>query len=346
MMSDNEILSKISIIVPVYNAGKTLKECVNSIIGQSYHAWELWLIDDGSGDLSGEMCDKFSALDSRIHVVHKENGGVSAARNTGLDNAEGEYVLFVDSDDYLELNALERLVNSAKGTGADIVMFGFYYHFKETNMIKKNVISREFVGNNEDFVSEMFNEVFEKELLNPPWNKLVRRELLLKNSICFMSDFSICEDMIFTVDSLQACCDMVFLEDALYHYIYKREDNLVNRFHPNYHDALQVYVGKVKQYLARNNGSERLQDGICTFYVNQMIAYLKKMYMVSGYEKEREYDELKRICEEKDFRSMVEKYNPRSIKKRIVISCIKHKRYRLLHVLYAEILCRKCLKVI
>ncbi len=89
----------ISIIVPVYNAEKTLNRCVDSILQQTFTDWELLLINDGSKDLSGEICDQYGAKDKRIRVFHKENGGVSSARNVGLDNAKGEWITFVDSDD-------------------------------------------------------------------------------------------------------------------------------------------------------------------------------------------------------------------------------------------------------
>ena len=100
---------KISIIVPVYNAEKTLNQCVDSIIHQSYKDWELFLIDDGSKDHSAAICDKYAQQDERIRVFHKSNGGVSSARNVGLDNAVGEWITFIDSDDWVENNYLENL---------------------------------------------------------------------------------------------------------------------------------------------------------------------------------------------------------------------------------------------
>lgn len=100
---------KISIIVPVYNAEKTLHRCTNSIINQLYQNWELLLIDDGSTDNSSVICDEYVRKDKRIRVFHKENGGVSSARNVGLDNAEGEWITFIDSDDWVENNYLSNL---------------------------------------------------------------------------------------------------------------------------------------------------------------------------------------------------------------------------------------------
>ena len=99
----------ISIIVPVYKAEKHLSECIDSIISQTYENFELILIDDGSPDNSGKICDEYAEKDKRIRAIHKENGGVSSARNTGLDNASGEYITFIDSDDFVDKQYLEKL---------------------------------------------------------------------------------------------------------------------------------------------------------------------------------------------------------------------------------------------
>ena len=98
----------ISIIVPIYNSESTLKRCVDSILAQTYQNFELLLIDDGSKDCSGEICKEYAQKDSRVKVFHKENGGVSSARNLGLDNARGEWVTFVDSDDWIDVYSIEN----------------------------------------------------------------------------------------------------------------------------------------------------------------------------------------------------------------------------------------------
>lgn len=332
---------RISIIVPVYNVESTLERCVESIINQTYQDWELWLIDDGSRDASGRICDNYSLSDARIHTIHKVNGGVSATRNTGLEKAQGEYVLFVDSDDYLELNTLELAMNEVNRNSVDAVLFGFFYHFKEAGKVVENRGNRGFVGKNEEFVSEVFREMFRKELLNPPWNKLIKKDMLIHSGIRFVSEYSICEDMIFTIGVLDACKKISFLDIPLYHYIYKKEDNLVNRFHGNYFEALSYYIDKVKVYLSKYNTSSDVVAEMGTFYVNQTVAYLKKIYVASGYQNEKKYAELQRICETPTFREEVAIYVSKGIKKKVVIGCIRHRWYRILHILYSEVLCRK-----
>lgn len=116
---------KISVIVPVYNAESTIRRCVDSILAQTFTDFECLLIDDGSKDQSGEICDEYAEKDRRIRVFHKENGGVSSARNMGLDNAKGEWITFVDSDDWIEPDMVEKLVKPTNQKDVDIVIGDF-----------------------------------------------------------------------------------------------------------------------------------------------------------------------------------------------------------------------------
>lgn len=121
----------ISIVIPVYNVEKYLAECVDSVLAQTYTDWEAILVDDGATDSSGRMCDEYAKKDSRIRVIHRENGGLSAARNTGLNAARGEYVYFLDSDDYILPRTLEELQRTARREQADVVFFDGFVFFDE-----------------------------------------------------------------------------------------------------------------------------------------------------------------------------------------------------------------------
>ena len=119
----------ISVIIPVYNTEQYLLRCIDSVMAQTYQDFELLLIDDGSKDSSGTICDEYAEKDSRVRVFHKENGGVSSARNVGLDNARGEWITFVDADDWIESDMLELLLRKGEETGADIVMGDFLFAY-------------------------------------------------------------------------------------------------------------------------------------------------------------------------------------------------------------------------
>lgn len=121
--------AQVSVVIPVYNVERYLKECVDSILNQTYSDFEIILVDDGSTDGSGKLCDDYLSVDNRIKVVHRENGGLSAARNTGMDMATGDYIYFLDSDDFIEAVTLEHLVRTAETANADIVFFDGYVFY-------------------------------------------------------------------------------------------------------------------------------------------------------------------------------------------------------------------------
>lgn len=169
-------MGTVSVIIPIYNVEKYLGACVDSVLGQTYQDLQIILVDDGSTDSCGRICDEYSGTDPRIQVIHKPNGGLSDARNAGLAVAKGEFILYLDSDDYLVPHALERLVNAQKATNADIVLGNFYYTFpdheypalawQQTDVLLDNMQAMEALidGRIETFA----------------WGKLLRREIALK----------------------------------------------------------------------------------------------------------------------------------------------------------------------
>lgn len=114
-------MKKLSVIVPIYNVEKFLRRCIDSIINQSYSNLEIILVDDGSPDNCGKICDEYAALDNRIKVIHQANGGLSAARNIGIDSATGEYVAFIDSDDYIASNMYDEMISLMETNDLDII---------------------------------------------------------------------------------------------------------------------------------------------------------------------------------------------------------------------------------
>lgn len=184
-------MEKISIIVPVYNVEKYLKDCLSSILNQTFSNFELILVDDGSQDDSGKICDEFALKDNRIKVIHKENGGQSSARNIGLDIAKGEYIIFVDSDDVIATNMFEILFNIICETNTDIVTCKYIRFFLTTEIsINENVNSnRVDILNTDTIMKELVNN----EKVNfSPCAKIYKKELF--NSLRFQEGI-IFEDM-------------------------------------------------------------------------------------------------------------------------------------------------------
>ena len=182
----------VSIIVPVYNAEKYLHRCIDSILVQTCMDWELLLIDDGSKDSSGDICDEYAAKDSRIRVFHKENGGVSSARNLGLNHAQGEWVTFVDSDDWIKPLYLGHLIVYAHTV--DLVI-AYATVFRENN---KEGVEEKYPEH--DITAENFSLLFEQNAMSwhtSPWSKLYKRKIIENYRLRFEEDVHIGEDAIF-----------------------------------------------------------------------------------------------------------------------------------------------------
>lgn len=182
----------VSIIVPVYNAEKTIQRCVESILGQDFQDFELLLIDDGSQDASGALCDAFAQRDARVRVLHKENGGVSAARNLGLSQAQGVYLQFLDSDDWITADATTMLVRTAREYQCDLVISDFYRVVGD-RVSHKGDIQEDTVLSREEYAAHMMERPadFYYGVL---WNKLYRREIVERHHLRMNPEISWCED--------------------------------------------------------------------------------------------------------------------------------------------------------
>ena len=193
-------MSRISIIVPVYNTEQYLPSCIDSILNQSYTDFELLLIDDGSKDGSGKICDAYAEKDSRVRVFHKENGGVSSARNLGLQEARGEWVCFVDSDDELMPNGLQTMVGSISEE-VDLVMGGYYELEGETLQTDTTSFGGNGIIDQDKALLTMYPSV-DLPYMGYPWGKLFKRNLVLENGLSFDELIRIKEDTLFVVEYL------------------------------------------------------------------------------------------------------------------------------------------------
>lgn len=183
---------KVSIIVPVYNAEKSLARCVDSILNQEFRDFELILMDDGSKDRSGEICDGYARADARVVVVHKENTGVSDTRNQAIARARGTFLQFVDSDDWLTADATKLMVRAAEETGCDMVIADFYRVVGEMVSQKGDIDADQVIGR-EAFVGFMMENPADY-YYGVLWNKLYRRSLVEAHGIRMDAKLSWCED--------------------------------------------------------------------------------------------------------------------------------------------------------
>ena len=202
---------KISVIIPVYNAEKYISRCVDSILSQTTDDFELLLIDDGSQDSSGNICDNYSLADKRIKTIHKSNGGVSSARQCGLDNSTGEYVIHIDSDDWIEPHMFQTLISFADKNQADIVIFDFYRVSKNSidHIIQK--------PSSFDHIS-VLRDIVSGRLYASCWNKLVRHSIINRYDVTFPEGVNLGEDKCFLAKLLINNISIAYLPSPLYYY--------------------------------------------------------------------------------------------------------------------------------
>ena len=215
-MKSNDISKTVSVIIPVYNVEKYLRDCVDSVLAQTYTDLEIILVDDGSPDNCGAICDEYAARDSRIKVIHKENGGLSDARNAGLDIARGEYIYFVDSDDYIKPETVKRLVKRCEQENADIVYCNaetVYEDFEDKDYIE-NIIRKN------NYRTAKGAAVLAAHLKHDDYwacayLHLLRRDFIEKNDLRFLKGI-MHEDELFTPVAYVRAERVAYIDEALY----------------------------------------------------------------------------------------------------------------------------------
>lgn len=223
-------MSRFSVIVPIYNVEKYLQTCVDSILAQTYSDLEVILVDDGSPDHCGELCDQYAEGDSRVKVVHKVNGGLSSARNAGLDIAIGEYVIFVDSDDYWDDNtALEHIQSNLLESNADLLVFPAKRYYEDENRFT-SILNLE-VGRNKvttDNTDQAIKYMLENNIYRAAaWNKVIKKSIIDKHNMRFKVGY-LSEDMDWCGDLLVYCNRFDFYENPFYVYRQHRKGSITS----------------------------------------------------------------------------------------------------------------------
>lgn len=235
---------KVSIIIPIYNTEKYLRRCLDSVISQTFTDWECLLVDDGSKDSSGAICDEYAKKDSRFRVFHKENGGVSSARNMGLDNAHGDWIYFSDADDSLYENCLEVLIYNTK-EGIDFVMGGYTIIRDDGSLRVTANTQQNKTITIEDSLAEMYcpsDFPYQGYL----WCKLFSKKIIRKNSLQFDVNIQFNEDRLFIVEYLCCCKQKVYYTtDPVYQYVERNSGvmaSLKKKYNKTFVTDMDAYV--------------------------------------------------------------------------------------------------------
>ena len=230
-------MAEVSIIVPIYNAEKRLSTCIESILAQSYSDFELILINDGSIDQSGEICRSYVKQDNRVILTEQANAGVSAARNKGIEIATGNYILFVDSDDFLPMDYVENMIAAQKELGEEYFVISAIKITSPNDAVPEQILTcgmedKVFLNKKE------IMQIFRSYLLNSPCNKLFFRKDILNNKLHMFDGMSIAEDLLFNIQYWKKAefKKVIVLNENQYLYIRTGEESLDNKFNSDYYE--------------------------------------------------------------------------------------------------------------
>ena len=321
----------ISIIVPIYNVEKYLNRCMTSLLNQTIKNIEIILVDDGSPDNCPQLCEQYALLDDRIKVIHKKNEGLGYARNSGLEVAKGEYIAFVDSDDYVSTNMYEELYNAAKTQSFDIVYCGVNAQKSNGKTYQEHVSDR-ILSSTDDIINFLANiiacDISSTQERSEPmsvWHAIYKRELIEKHNIRFMSEREILsEDIIFDINIIPNCKKIRFIPQALYHYCYN-ENSLTQNFQRN---KLSRSSSLLKEMLSalKKQGLSHLENRVFKFFIGYNRGFLKQI-IFSQYKFKEKKDLCYELYNNMDWKLIFQKIpiSQIPIKQRLILYIIKYK---------------------
>lgn len=282
-------MKKISFIVPVYGVEKYIHQCVDSILDQTFRDFELILVDDGSPDNCGRICDEYANKDSRIIVIHKQNAGVSAARNTGIEHASGEWAYFVDSDDWIEPDAAEKLYHDAIRTGADCVMSDCMICYENGEKKRIHQFSKSFITSSRKEIEAIqkymlchkFSPHYAPDTSNgyaAPWGKFVKMSIIRENNIRFDPYAKgVFDDGVYSLYLLDHVNTFYYNDEHTYNYRIVGS-SLTHAYKPAAMEIMQRNFKLVDQFIVETKKDESFRQAEHCRIVSALANYLSKYF--------------------------------------------------------------------
>lgn len=310
----------ISVIVPIYKVEKYLDKCIESIINQTYKNLEIILVDDGSPDKSSKMCDEWSKKDKRIIVIHKENGGVSSARNIGIDKSKGEWITFVDADDWIEKTYIEDMYNVAMDFDSKYVCCGYdKVYSNSSELINSN--AELFELKSKDYLIALLNVQNSYGFVHM---KLINKDVI--SDIRFDEELAVGEDALFNIQLCDNLDKVIIYNKALYNYRIN-SDSVVRRYDVNYVDKYTNSMQKMKSYINKKYSSKEIKLNVFNYIVyHLMLICVNYCYHPQNKNK---YHSLKEVCKMDIYKEAIKNsnYGNLSLTRKITLFTIKHRMF-------------------
>ena len=324
---------KISVVIPAYKNEETIERAVMSALSQTYGNVEVVAVDDGSPDKTGEILDKLAGEHKNLLVIHKENGGVSAARNDGIRKASGQWLVTLDGDDYMDDIMLERLHEAAVRGQSELVICGFrkVYPNGYREVFRPET---ELITDKESMINTMFTELYDRHLMSTHSNKLYSLELIRKESIYYDQELQINEDIDFCFRYLSHCSTVAVIKGAYLNYVqHEAGQSLINRFHEN---GLKSCFKVLRAYDELFDPLT-LEDTVINDMNNRMLqhfcSFAGLMYYQSDYSEEKKLAVIQELCGEEAFQKLLAQTPPVGIKNRTAHFLLSRKKARAYHEL-------------
>ncbi|MEG0216013.1 MAG: glycosyltransferase family 2 protein [Hungatella sp.] len=305
----------ISIIVPVYQSEKYLNQCIESILKQTYGNLELMLVDDGSTDHSLAICREYADRDARVKVIHQENHGVSAARNAGLRQASGDYLMLIDGDDYIHPYMVAELLAAVHLQRADMVICGFQMVYEDETPTEKHSIETPFAGTLEEFLNEQLIPLYDRLLIHTQSNKMYSARLQRKYQLFYQEDMAINEDVCISVKMLRHCRRVACIKgDFLNYRQYSRPQSLVTRFNDNGVETCFALLKVIRSCLKAGHASPSTVNQINNRMIFHICGFAGLSYYRSDWSLHRCYKEIKNLAVRPEFQKLLRETMPEGTK--------------------------------
>ena len=325
-------MAKVSIILCVYKGEQYIRECIDSVLRQTYKNIELLIVDDGSPDNCPSICDEYAKKDSRVRIIHKKNAGLGFARNTGLANVTGDYVTFIDQDDWMAKNCIERLYETAESTRSELVVCGLYRYFSENRIIEIKETFEQVSYINEDVKKYCLAPIIGADEENPidveremcVFRNLYRKNLIDQIGAKFESEREyLSDDLFFNLRYISSCIKATIIPDCLYYYR-ANETSMTAKLSENEYAKDEALYLKAKEIAEEKGVTELLGNRLERMFLTKVRRTLI-LVVASSMSKRAKLKEIHRILNETVLVDVFKWYPIRgfSFSKKIMALCMK-----------------------